>query len=1227
MRTELWNALRRIDLARASRVLGEEIQHGEGLDPHLLLACFDVEHLARAPLPLPWRAIAESSPLRSLYIIADRFFLNDWPGALAARTELADMLDEDAAALASGLAIRAARGIGDAAAARAIATQAAGRYPANPFVLYLALCLELESPFLSCPDLLLVDLATRSQSEAGRFYMETSWPAVALAVSAWLYHRDGSRTDAQAEINAFFQVGGANPVDAVLAAPFLAKLLQGQAADLLSRVPPSAPLFLEAHLRLGNLAGARREAILEEAVAMDPSNPFFRLEAILRRLPLQGGEQTLADLDRLLAQVPWYQAGLQAALRVAIAVRDGAAAHRHAQALLEQTSSFAETFTWTVATFEEAGWHDLMADVVAAAMAHSAWQQQGGRGLDQKALGALALGNRTAEITSILNHRAVTAKEEESQAALLAVLLTRDGRLAMEALADPSLLLPEAALLCGQACTFLGLFPLARVFLSPLLQAEIVGDPLRRHAELLVEAGGLAPALRDDTQDVQLLEHWLSMLAGVAAQEPEPSSAVNITALAQAMFANELNAGTLRQLRAGRYHQALSLLRFGVARLPRPEIATVAAEILLEELKDSGTALALLDEYAAVVRQAPDSLRTRCVALEKLDRGQEWLQAARDGRVLFAASPEFIIEEGLAFAALGEMPAALDRIYEGLGQRPDDQRGLERFKALAPRFGAHLRLLSVLEAALERDPEAVATRDAIIELLGTIEDHARDRLLHLYQRVHRGSGPDDEKRAELQEVLIALRRRLLSRPVTPGQELARFARENVERIRAAIAEVQPRVADRILAAVFAEVKRDAKAGEKPRREPAVILVFQTNDLLREEREGMRAGILSMLRSHNFRRHAEIYGMREVWDAVRGADSSVLDLLLAGVPACDFAFLDTLRLAQEHCRLIREECERHLICYTMAGSFVRGTHRIDSDVDVWMVIDDSDLRSMSRAKLLEISEDLADKIRRDLAQPRKLHGQVYTLSSLWMSLQAAEPVIVSLIRDGVPLYDRGFFYAWARLLRDGYLRSTRESLDVQLEVVEDLHTKHVQKMRQLAHDLADPIKYGTVKMLEILLQVLDLPVGHYREVIELATEEIAGRRALLTGDDLELARKAIAYVKAVEAGAVPPLEEALLLFRQVQHFIETTRAIYRRLLAEKDRVDLEELMPRIDATLTRADSLAEDNPWRQKLISFRDAALEALQAAAGSELGAVRVSALVARLPDVALSIKLLEAQH
>ena len=1038
-------------------------------------------------------------------------------------------------------------------------------------------------------------------------------------MSAWLNHRDENRAQAQAEIEAFQGVAGNHPLDIVMAVPFFEKLQPTLAANLLGNVPFSASIFLETHLRYGLQQGDRQTGILQNALVKDPDSPFFRLEASLEHLPPRGGKQSTEQLASLMEELPWYQHGLKSCVRVGIALRDDDWTTRCSLALLERSDSLVDAFDWIVETLEDADWYDALADIVVVVTRCEGWWRPEIRDRDEKALGLLALGGRGDEIVRFLNERSriVSVSGEGDADDLLGLLFTRGGRMAMETLSNPALLQPEAALACGRACTFLGLAPLAKSFLASVESDRPAEDELRQRAESLAELCDLVPLARANPQDIEFLEQYLSILASVGIEA----------------FQADLKYCVLQSLQNGRHHQALRLLRAGVNRLPQPEVLLMAAEILLNEMKEPWTALALLDQYSAAANRTSECWRTRCVALDKLGRVQEWLRIAQESRVHFPDDPDFLIEEGLALATLGEMQMALDLIHQGLDKTPDDARGLERFRMLAPRFEAHHRLLAVLSAALEKKPGDLEKRDAILQLLGTIEDHARDRLLHLYQRVYRRSGSDDEKKKELRGVLAALRNRLVSRPAEAGSRIERFAEENAQRVCAAIAEVQPLLAQRLIAAVFAEIAVDGDSSAEKRSEPAVVLVLQTAGLLEEEPAQARSALASVLQSHGYKGRIEVLELKEVWDDLRRESRWSLNLLLKGIPAGDFSLLNTLRMVDGHSRLILEKFDRYVVCYVVSGSFVRGTQRVDSDVDVWMVVDDADLRSMTRQdlreKLIEISAEFRDRIRSELAMSRQLNVQIYILSSFWRSLQAVDPIIVSLIRDGVPLHDRGLFSAWSRLLRDGHLRSTRESLDSQIQTVESLRSKAVQQMRRLADDLAEPIKYGTVKMLEILLQVLDLPVGHYRQVIELSTEELVRQRFLLSSDDLEVARRAVAYYKAVETGTIPPLEEALQLFRRIEEFIEKTRMVYRQLLGEKDRADLEEIATRLETVLATPEISGRegDSFWRERLALYRSEALQVLESASESDLGAVRISALVERLAEVALSLKLLESQQ
>jgi predicted nucleotidyltransferase len=142
----------------------------------------------------------------------------------------------------------------------------------------------------------------------------------------------------------------------------------------------------------------------------------------------------------------------------------------------------------------------------------------------------------------------------------------------------------------------------------------------------------------------------------------------------------------------------------------------------------------------------------------------------------------------------------------------------------------------------------------------------------------------------------------------------------------------------------------------------------------------------------------------------------------------------LRVAEIHKSLVLQKFEKYVVSYVIAGSLVRGDATKTSDVDVFVIINDTDVKRMPR---LELKERLRSIIFQYISEATSLAGlktnvlnvQPYLLTEFWDSVKDANPVIFTFIRDGVPIYDRGTFMPWKSLLKMGKLKPSPEAIDM------------------------------------------------------------------------------------------------------------------------------------------------------------------------------------------------------
>lgn len=168
---------------------------------------------------------------------------------------------------------------------------------------------------------------------------------------------------------------------------------------------------------------------------------------------------------------------------------------------------------------------------------------------------------------------------------------------------------------------------------------------------------------------------------------------------------------------------------------------------------------------------------------------------------------------------------------------------------------------------------------------------------------------------------------------------------------------------------------------------------------------------------------------------------LFDFIASGEVLYDKGFIDILRLTTTHRNLIINDLQKYVVAYVLAGSQVKGRSVESSDVDVYAVIDDTDVKRYTfeelKASLTRLIVTRALEAQRITNSKKILHPQVYTLTEFWYEISELNPVIITFLRDGIALYDRGLFIAWKQLLLKGILKPSKESSDKYMNQAESL----------------------------------------------------------------------------------------------------------------------------------------------------------------------------------------------
>jgi len=158
-----------------------------------------------------------------------------------------------------------------------------------------------------------------------------------------------------------------------------------------------------------------------------------------------------------------------------------------------------------------------------------------------------------------------------------------------------------------------------------------------------------------------------------------------------------------------------------------------------------------------------------------------------------------------------------------------------------------------------------------------------------------------------------------------------------------------------------------------------------------------------------------------------------------------------RLAEvkEFTKQVMEKYGKYIKCIVMMGSVARDEFKPKSDIDIFVVIDDASFK---------ISPEEHDKIDEDM---EKIAGKIsdvvsvqpsYTLTEFWDYARVAHPIVYNFIKEGVAVYDVGFFEPIKRLLEMGRIPGTREAIESYMEgAPKKLMRAKTVKLLMLAED--------------------------------------------------------------------------------------------------------------------------------------------------------------------------------
>lgn len=159
--------------------------------------------------------------------------------------------------------------------------------------------------------------------------------------------------------------------------------------------------------------------------------------------------------------------------------------------------------------------------------------------------------------------------------------------------------------------------------------------------------------------------------------------------------------------------------------------------------------------------------------------------------------------------------------------------------------------------------------------------------------------------------------------------------------------------------------------------------------------------------------------------------------------------ERLNEVKELTKQILDKYGKYVKAIVMMGSVAREEFKPKSDIDIFVVIDDT-MNNLSNEELDKLDADI-EKMGQKISEYISVQP-IYTLTEFWDYARVAHPIIYNFIKEGVAVYDTGFFGPVKRLLEMGKIPATREAIESYMEgAPKKLMRAKTVKLLMLAED--------------------------------------------------------------------------------------------------------------------------------------------------------------------------------
>jgi len=206
--------------------------------------------------------------------------------------------------------------------------------------------------------------------------------------------------------------------------------------------------------------------------------------------------------------------------------------------------------------------------------------------------------------------------------------------------------------------------------------------------------------------------------------------------------------------------------------------------------------------------------------------------------------------------------------------------------------------------------------------------------------------------------------------------------------------------------------------------------------------------------------------------------------------------ERLEMVKKFSKNILDKYGKYVKCIIMMGSVAREEFKPKSDIDIFLVLDDTigdltgEMLDKIDADLIKMAEEIPEawlKVKTPEGKEEKIClisvQPSYTLTEFWDYARVAHPIIYNFIKEGMIIYDTGFFAPIKRLLDMGKIPVTREAIESYMEgAPKKLTRAKTVKLLMLAEDCYYAMLNSAQAVLMFMGLAPPVPSKAYDEIV-------------------------------------------------------------------------------------------------------------------------------------------------